>query len=216
MTWKKWKIGLWIAIAFGLFNAGAGLVGDMGWKSFVAVLCASWMSNLGAYLMKHPVEDVQDTGFIARPSSDDPARLPLWFLVACLGLALTGCQASLGGKYGLSVKPLDLPARRIVNVSQSTIGINVGMNTATQTPEFQIGYKRFSGQIIPTSEGPINTVPFRVDMGVRKDGFDAGIAEKVESGSATVQTSEVKAAVVPAATNSLNLLRRALRAGDHP
>lgn len=111
----------------------------------------------------------------------DVSKAASVLLLLCL---TSGCAWSVGGKYGLTSKPVNLPANRIVNVSQTTVGINVGMNQATQTPEFQIGYKRFSAQIIPTSTNMINTVPFRVTMGVRKDGFDAGIAEAVESGTA--------------------------------
>lgn len=66
MNKRKWTIGLIIAAVFGLLNAGIGLVGDMGWKSFIAVLCTSLATNLSAYLMKHPVESIEDTDFIER------------------------------------------------------------------------------------------------------------------------------------------------------
>jgi hypothetical protein len=67
MNAKKWKIGFGIAVLFGFLSAGSGLVGDMGWKSFVAVLCTSLVTNLGAYLMKHPIETIQDTEFYNKP-----------------------------------------------------------------------------------------------------------------------------------------------------
>lgn len=60
LSWKKWVIGLSVAILFGLLTAGAGLVAGMQWQAFVAVLCASLATNLGAYLMKHPVESVEE------------------------------------------------------------------------------------------------------------------------------------------------------------
>ena len=66
MNFKKWKLGLILAIGSGLLSAGAGLVGDMGWKSFVAVLCVSLLTNLGNFLKQHPVEDISDTEFSSR------------------------------------------------------------------------------------------------------------------------------------------------------
>ena len=60
LTWKKWKIGLSVAVLFGLLSAGAGLVAGMQWQAFVAVLCTSLATHLGAYLMKHPVEAVEE------------------------------------------------------------------------------------------------------------------------------------------------------------
>lgn len=66
MNWRKWKLGLLVASLMALFSAGAGLVGDMGWKSFLAVFCVSLVTNWGTFLKAHPVEDIQDTGFIEK------------------------------------------------------------------------------------------------------------------------------------------------------
>ncbi len=181
------------------FNATTGASGGLlnCLKLMAACFVVNGIIGMFMYLQKSPLPDIDDddlTSLGARPSSDDPARLPLWILSVGLGTLalplLTGCTVSVGGKYGLVSKPLNLPAQRIVNVSQATVGINVGMNQATQTPEFQIGYKRFAAQIIPTSTNAINTVPFRVKMGVSKEGFDAGIAETVESGTAAGPRTE--------------------------
>lgn len=60
LSWKKWIIGLSVAILFGLLTAGAGLVAGMTWQAFVSVLCAALATNLGAYMMKHPVESVEE------------------------------------------------------------------------------------------------------------------------------------------------------------
>ena len=62
MTWKKWKVGCAIAVVFGLLSAGASLADGMHWRSFVAVLCTSLATHLGAYWMKHPVEEVVENG----------------------------------------------------------------------------------------------------------------------------------------------------------
>lgn len=60
MNMKKWKIGLVVAVVFGLLSGGAGLAAGMSWQAFVAVLCTSLATHLGAYLMKHPVESIKD------------------------------------------------------------------------------------------------------------------------------------------------------------
>jgi hypothetical protein len=59
-TWKKWRIGFWIAVLLGTLSAGAGLAAGMKWQAFVAVLCTSLLTHIGAYLMKSPLDDVQD------------------------------------------------------------------------------------------------------------------------------------------------------------
>lgn len=76
MTLKKWKIGFAVAILFSLFTAGAGVVAGMNVWAFVSVLCTSLVTNLGAYLMKHPVEDIDDGSAISLgdgPSSGNPS-----------------------------------------------------------------------------------------------------------------------------------------------
>jgi hypothetical protein len=55
---RKWKIGFAIAILFGLLSAGAGVAAGMQWQAFIAVLCTSLATHLGAYLMKHPVDEI--------------------------------------------------------------------------------------------------------------------------------------------------------------
>lgn len=60
MTWKKWRVGLWLAILLGFLSAGAGLLAGMAWQAFVAVLCTSLLTHITAYLMKSPIEQVDD------------------------------------------------------------------------------------------------------------------------------------------------------------
>lgn len=59
MNARKWKVGIFIAVLFGLLSAGAGLAAGMQWQAFIAVLCTSLATHLGAYLMKHPLESVE-------------------------------------------------------------------------------------------------------------------------------------------------------------
>lgn len=60
MNWKKWKIGLMIAVVCGLLNAGAGLVAGMSWQAFIAVVCTSLLTNGLTFLKDHPLESVVD------------------------------------------------------------------------------------------------------------------------------------------------------------
>ena len=95
MNYKKWKIGFSVSIIFGLLTAGAGLAAGMTWQAFVAVLCTSLVTQLAAYLMKHPVEDISD--------DPPPFRPPLWIFAALvLPIALTACKTPRlepGGAY---------------------------------------------------------------------------------------------------------------------
>ena len=81
MNYKKWKIGFTVSIIFGLLTAGAGLAAGMTWQAFVAVLCTSLVTQLAAYLMKHPVEDISD--------DPPPFRPPLILLTGILALVLS-------------------------------------------------------------------------------------------------------------------------------
>lgn len=66
MNWRKWRAGLLIAFFCSLLSAGAGLADSMSWKSFVAVFCASMLTNLGNYLKTHPIEEISDTEVIIK------------------------------------------------------------------------------------------------------------------------------------------------------
>lgn len=58
MNWKKWRIGLVVAVACGALTAGAGVSEGMGGRAFVAVLCTSLLTNLLNFLKTHPLDDV--------------------------------------------------------------------------------------------------------------------------------------------------------------
>ena len=60
MNAKKWRIGFAVSLLYALLTAGAGLTAGMGWQAFLAVFCASAVTQLSAYLMKHPVEAIDD------------------------------------------------------------------------------------------------------------------------------------------------------------
>lgn len=74
MNWKKWRVGLCLALFSGLFSAAAGLLADMSWKSFLAVLGASMLTNLTNYLMRHPVEDIDDGSAEKQPENQEGTK----------------------------------------------------------------------------------------------------------------------------------------------
>lgn len=59
MAWKRWKLGCLVALVSSLFVAGSGLCAGMTWKTFIAVFCSAAITHFGAFLTKHPVEEVQ-------------------------------------------------------------------------------------------------------------------------------------------------------------
>lgn len=90
MNWKKWKIGLVIAVFCGVLNAGASLVDGMHWKAFLAVLCTSLLTNLLTYLKDHPVDAISDTVFTTR---EQVTKVGL-ILLCCFSpmVAVSGCK----------------------------------------------------------------------------------------------------------------------------
>ena len=74
MNTKKWRIGFAVSLLFALLTAGAGLAVGMTWRAFVAVFCSSAILQLSSYLMKHPVESIEDTTFT--PKSDNSGLVP--------------------------------------------------------------------------------------------------------------------------------------------
>lgn len=64
MNWKKWKIGLVIATLTSLFVAGSTALVGGNWRVFLAAFCAALITNWGAYLKQHPIENIEDTQFL--------------------------------------------------------------------------------------------------------------------------------------------------------
>lgn len=60
-SWRKWRLGLVVAIACGLLSAGAGVMAGMKWQAFIAVLSTSLLTHLVTYLKDHPIENIEDT-----------------------------------------------------------------------------------------------------------------------------------------------------------
>lgn len=74
---------------------------------------------------------------------------------------------------------------RIVSVTQSVIGIKVGMDPANQTPEVQLGFFRSTFQIVPV--GTNGSVPkVNSSLSLSQKAFSTRIDEDFETGDATV------------------------------
>lgn len=107
-------------------------------------------------------------------------------IVPVLAIALlTGCAGRIEWKKGVSFKQ-DLPPTewKVVRVEVSSIGLSVGQNQATQTPEAVIGYKRATYTSVPTGTNVVYAAPVRATIGV-DGGFKVGVAESLETGTAT-------------------------------
>lgn len=68
VSWKKWKLGLIVAIVCGILTAGAGVAAGMKWQAFIAVLCTALLTNLGNFLVNHPIDDIEDPKNPPNPS----------------------------------------------------------------------------------------------------------------------------------------------------
>lgn len=110
---------------------------------------------------------------------------PLWpifvFLVYSFGVVfISGCAIYIGAR-GLRAVPVTPPKQALVRVTGSSIGISVGQNPATQSPEIILGYKRVTYDRIPTSAGT-NVFIAPVDTGIQvSGGFDASISERLNT-----------------------------------
>lgn len=59
INWKAWRLGLAVSLLLSLLVAGAGLTEGMSWRAFTAVFCAAAVTHLGAFLYRHPVEEIE-------------------------------------------------------------------------------------------------------------------------------------------------------------
>lgn len=98
-------------------------------------------------------------------------------------ILLCGCAGRIEWKRGIALDPVTPPANSVVRAEVSSIGLSVGQNQASQTPEVVIGYKRATYTRVPTSTNGINVVPVRATIGV-DGGLKVGITESLETGDA--------------------------------
>jgi hypothetical protein len=100
-AWRKWKLGFAVSSFMALIVAGAGLVSGMQMRSFIAVLCAALLTNLGSFLKDHPVDDVS---FDDDQKTNSMKKVLSIFIVAALGLSFiwltAGCTKTTTATVG--------------------------------------------------------------------------------------------------------------------
>jgi hypothetical protein len=102
-------------------------------------------------------------------------------LVLLAAVLLVGCKTKIGGEYGFTTEPIVPPQDAAVRITVRNIGLHVGQNAATQTPEAQLGYQSATYDRIPTSTNQVYIAPVRAAIAV-KGGFDVSVDENLETG----------------------------------
>lgn len=77
-----------------------------------------------------------------------------------------------------------IPPGDIVSVTQSFIGIRVGQNPQTQTPQLDIGFVRTTFQIVPTSTNHIYAPAVNSSLSLDQRAFSTSIDEMFLTGDA--------------------------------
>ena len=66
-SWRRWKLGFWVALVLSLLVAGSTYAAGGNLKAVIGAFCASMLTNFGAFLTNHPVDQVSfDTEQITR------------------------------------------------------------------------------------------------------------------------------------------------------
>lgn len=73
-NWKRWKLGLVVAVITGLASAGVALSASdhIGWKGLLLVLGYNVGQNVLLFLNQHPVDSVSDTTVTPNPNPPKP------------------------------------------------------------------------------------------------------------------------------------------------
>lgn len=58
MSWRRWKLGIVVAVGLSLLVAGAALEAGTSWRVFLQVFCVACLTHLGAFLKDHPPEAI--------------------------------------------------------------------------------------------------------------------------------------------------------------
>lgn len=84
-----------------------------------------------------------------------------------------------------------LPEGRVVSVTQSVIGIKVGQNVATGTPELQLGFFRSTFQVVPTSTNRIYAPMVNSSLSLDQKSWATSVDEDFVTGGATPSPNSV-------------------------
>lgn len=84
-----------------------------------------------------------------------------------------------------------IPQGTIVSMTQSTIGIRIGENPKTQTPEIQIGFFRATFNFVPTSTNAIYAPQVNSSLSMDQRAFSTQIEDDFTTGGAIAPTNSV-------------------------
>ena len=59
-TWKKWRVGLWLAIAIALLSAVGGIASDMTWRQIIASVSMAVSAGIVNYIVQSPIQNIED------------------------------------------------------------------------------------------------------------------------------------------------------------
>jgi hypothetical protein len=84
-----------------------------------------------------------------------------------------------------------IPKGDVVSMTQSVIGLRIGENPKTQTPEVQIGFFRSTFQFVPTSTNKVYAPMVNSSLSLDQKAFSTSIDEDFQTGGATSPTNSV-------------------------
>lgn len=102
-AWRKWKLGLVMAIVLALIVAGAGLNASMNFRAFIQVFCAALLTHLLAFLKDHPVDSVEFSD--GQPKNDSMKKTLSILLFAALAIGALGVLPGCATKQFSVVGP---------------------------------------------------------------------------------------------------------------
>ncbi len=98
---------------------------------------------------------------------------PLMLSVVLIGCGLPGCKSVT-------------QKSNIVSITERTIGIKVGQNAQTQTPELSLGFQSMTFLVVPTSTNEIHAPAVSGGIDLQQNGFSTDIIEDFSTGEAAV------------------------------
>lgn len=84
-----------------------------------------------------------------------------------------------------------VPKGDVVSMTQSVIGIRVGTNIKTQTPEVQLGFFRTTFQFVPTSTNMLYAPVVNSSLSLDQRLFSTAISEDFQTGTSPQPTNSV-------------------------
>lgn len=59
MSWRRWKLGIVVAVVLSACVAGSALEAGTTWRVFVQVFCTALVTHFLSFLKDHPLEQIQ-------------------------------------------------------------------------------------------------------------------------------------------------------------